>query len=215
MSQGELNVISETPMPERQRRPKREEVRERLIEGAMRAFSIKGFAGASIDYICAQAGFSRGAFYSNFEDKDALFFALYDVRTDRLYARLEKIAATAAQSDAPLLKVAELLHEPDADELRWDILNKEFIVHALRNGAANKKLQQSRAGSKKRLAEILMSLKPDLADTPEKLDRLCRFIIALHEGELTQLGLEPALTHEPSLLAEFVPPAIEALLRQT
>ena len=44
-----------------------------------------------------------------------------------------------------------------------------------------------------------------LADHPEQLDQLCRFIIALHEGELTQLGLDPALTAQTSLLARFVP----------
>jgi AcrR family transcriptional regulator len=198
MNQAERNVTH----PTRVRRPKRQEVRARLIDGAMKAFAAKGFAGASIDFICEQAGFSRGAFYSNFEDKDALFFALYDLRTDRLYARLTRLAEAAQQVGDPLALLVEELRKPDEDELKWDILNKEFIVHALRNDAARQRLLASREGSKTRLAEILLTLRPDLSQAPEKLDRLSRIVIALHEGELTQLGLDPALKQQSSLLAD-------------
>ncbi len=196
--------------PARQRRPKRDEVRDRLIDGAALAFAEKGFAGASIDLICKKAGFSRGAFYSNFDDKDALFFALYDRRTDRLWARMSEIAQTAQNASDPLAKLTELLARPDADELRWDILNKEFIIHALRNPEARAQLLASRTESRARLAQILTGLRPDLIDDPAKLDRLCRFIIALHEGELTQIGLDSSLADTPSLLSEFIPVVLAA-----
>ncbi|MEQ9695605.1 TetR/AcrR family transcriptional regulator [Shimia sp. SDUM112013] len=205
MSQDLRHVSDTDAPPARQRRPKRTEVRARLIAGAMEAFSIKGFAGSSIDFICARAGFSRGAFYSNFEDKEALFFALYDQRINRLYDRLGKIADLVKSADDPWGTVALHLRDPDPDELRWDILNKEFIVHALRNDAARARLLESRAGSKARLAEILVSLDPGFASDKAQLDRLCRMIIALHEGELTQLGLDPGQGNAPSLLSEFLP----------
>lgn len=200
--------VNSAPPPVRQRRPTREEVRERLIEGAMRAFAEKGFSGASIDYICTQAGFSRGAFYSNFKGKDGLFFALYERRTNKLYSTLEQISQTAGASDRPWDIIAELISAPDGDEVRWDILNKEFIVHALRNPAARERLITSREGSRQRMSEIIVKVEPDLASRPRDLGRICRFIIALHEGQLTQLGLEPELMGETSLLAEFVPMAI-------
>jgi len=200
-----------TPAPQRTPRPKRSETRERLIDGAMLAFAEKGFAGASIDLICAKAGFSRGAFYSNFADKDELFFALYERRTDLLYARIGRIAEAAKSDPDPLARISELLAEPDWDELRWDILNKEFILYALRNTDARARLIRSRQGSRDRLSEIITRMAPDLARRPDALATLCRLIIALHEGELTQLGLEPALQSGPSLLSHFVPMAIGAL----
>lgn len=202
---------SVTP-PERTPRPKREQVRAKLIEGAARAFAKKGFSGASIDLVCAEAGFSRGAFYSNFKDKDALFFALYDNRTARLYGRIRKIAELAQAAENPMQLIAEELRQPDQDELHWDILNKEFIIHALRSDAARQLLLQSRADSKAQLSKILVTLRPEISEHPKKLDRLCRVIIALHEGELTQLGLDPSLQDETSLLAEFVPQILAALL---
>ncbi len=200
MIEGERNVTT----PERSRRPKREEVRMRLIEGAMQAFAEKGFSGASIDFICERAGFSRGAFYSNFDDKDALFFALYDLRTDRIHARLSRIASAAQGADDPLAFLARELQDPDEDELKWDVLNKEFIVHALRNTAARERLLASREGSKARLSDTLITLRPELAKSPETLDRFCRIFVAVHEGELTQLGVDPSLKEQNSLLVDVV-----------
>jgi AcrR family transcriptional regulator len=66
------------------RRLTREESKEitrmRLIEAAERLFIRKGFDEASVEEISAAAGYSRGAFYSNFDDKDQVFLAVIDRR---------------------------------------------------------------------------------------------------------------------------------------
>ena len=54
--------------------------RVRLIEAAERIFIRKGFEDASVDEISEMAGFSRGAFYSNFENKEQMFLAVVDYR---------------------------------------------------------------------------------------------------------------------------------------
>jgi len=50
----------------------------RLIEAAEALFSRQGFDDTSVDEISELAGFSRGAFYSNFDDKDQVFLAVID-----------------------------------------------------------------------------------------------------------------------------------------
>jgi AcrR family transcriptional regulator len=45
------------------------------LEAAAIAFARQGFAGAAVEQIAESAGFSRGAFYSNFKRKDELFLA--------------------------------------------------------------------------------------------------------------------------------------------
>lgn len=50
----------------------------RLIEAAERVFIRKGFDDASVDEISETAGYSRGAFYSNFDDKEHVFLAVID-----------------------------------------------------------------------------------------------------------------------------------------
>src|ERR1700682_3021281 len=57
---------------------RRAETRANLIEAAYRVCAAKGFGQVRIDDVCAAAGYTRGAFYSNFDSLDELFFALYD-----------------------------------------------------------------------------------------------------------------------------------------
>src|SRR5882757_7293970 len=50
-------------------RPTRDDTREKLLEAAARVFEEQGIGGTSIETIAAAAGFTRGAFYSNFKSK--------------------------------------------------------------------------------------------------------------------------------------------------
>jgi AcrR family transcriptional regulator len=52
----------------------------RLIEAAEALFIRQGFDDTSVDEISELAGYSRGAFYSNFDDKDQVFLAVIDRR---------------------------------------------------------------------------------------------------------------------------------------
>jgi TetR/AcrR family transcriptional regulator, transcriptional repressor of aconitase len=54
--------------------------RMRLIEAAQTLFIRQGFDNTSVDDISELAGYSRGAFYSNFDDKDQVFLAVMDRR---------------------------------------------------------------------------------------------------------------------------------------
>ena len=49
-----------------------------LLDAALELFADRGFGATSIPDICARAGLTKGAFYSNFTDKEALFLALLD-----------------------------------------------------------------------------------------------------------------------------------------
>jgi len=52
----------------------------RLIEAAETLFIRQGFDDTSVDDISELAGYSRGAFYSNFDDKGQIFLAVIDRR---------------------------------------------------------------------------------------------------------------------------------------
>src|SRR5690606_3739844 len=61
---------------------RRVRTRTNLLAAAFTVFAAKGFGRVSIEEICEAAGYSRGAFYSNFASLDELFFALYRERAD-------------------------------------------------------------------------------------------------------------------------------------
>src|SRR5690348_9136873 len=60
------------------RQESKEATRLRLIEAAERLFVRNGYDDTSVDEISEKAGYSRGAFYSNFDDKEQLFLAVLD-----------------------------------------------------------------------------------------------------------------------------------------
>ena len=62
------------------REESKELTRLRLIEAAESLFIRRGFDDASVDEISEMAGYSRGAFYSNFDNKEQVFLAVIDRR---------------------------------------------------------------------------------------------------------------------------------------
>jgi AcrR family transcriptional regulator len=100
--------------------------RERLLVAAQAVFSRLGYGGASVDLIAAEAGYSKGAVYSNFPNKEAILLELLRLNMERDMAELEKIISlkpdemhgavsdwleTAfADSDCPLLATELQLH---------------------------------------------------------------------------------------------------------
>jgi AcrR family transcriptional regulator len=82
------------------REQSKELTRMRLVEAAETLFVRKGFDGASVEDISEMAGFTRGAFYSNFADKDQVFLAVIDRRRtkalDNIFQRAPEPAERAA-----------------------------------------------------------------------------------------------------------------------
>src|ERR1700728_3107612 len=68
-------------------RPTRDDTREKLFEAAARVFEDQGIGGASIEAIAAAAGFTRGAFYSNFTSKDELIIVMLEDHVEQSIRR--------------------------------------------------------------------------------------------------------------------------------
>jgi AcrR family transcriptional regulator len=74
------------------------QTRERLLAAAERVFARHGYGGASIDLISAEAGYSKGAIYSNFESKEEVFLELARVYMERGMADLEQALEVAPEN---------------------------------------------------------------------------------------------------------------------
>src|SRR5687768_15313102 len=74
-------------------------------------FRRRGFAGATVEEITERAGFSRGAFYSNFDSREQLFIELlhnrvYDEFTRMLQRTPRKKTARADEVDCARVRRA-------------------------------------------------------------------------------------------------------------
>ncbi len=80
------------------REEKKAETRRRLLEAAAEVFIRRGFQGASVEEICDEAGFTRGAFYSNFRSKEEMFVELLH---DRVYGAYRELLESVPTDLAP------------------------------------------------------------------------------------------------------------------
>jgi AcrR family transcriptional regulator len=110
------------------------QTRAAILDAAAEVFAERGFMGASVEAITEAAGYSRGAFYSNFESKEQLFAELLQ---ERVYTRYREMAAPPSESQKPpsLHELGEQLAAKQADEeLRWlFVLWLEVLAHAGRD----------------------------------------------------------------------------------
>jgi AcrR family transcriptional regulator len=80
------------------RAEQQEQTRESVTRAAERLFERQGFHATSVDQVAKEAGYTKGAVYSNFASKEDLFFAVYEGRVERAVAEMH--AALAATDDA-------------------------------------------------------------------------------------------------------------------
>src|SRR5450631_465576 len=78
--------------------------RARFIQSAEKIFARDGFEAAKLEEIAVDAGYTRGAFYANFDSKEDLFFALLDrevsSRIENARKQLDKIQDPAKKLHA-------------------------------------------------------------------------------------------------------------------
>lgn len=122
--------------PERKRLTREESrqlTRDRLLAAAAELFTERGVNGTSVEQIAERAGYTRGAFYGNFEDKNALVAELLRQRTHRELDEVRHLTADAP-SFADALDRLRAWNRDRAQHLpEWLALRMELVLHALRN----------------------------------------------------------------------------------
>jgi len=73
------------------REQSKDQTRERLIDSARTMFIKKGYVATSVEDIASAAGYTRGAFYSNFDGKAELLIELLRRDHDRMDADFQAI----------------------------------------------------------------------------------------------------------------------------
>lgn len=131
-------MMKKTAMPMRQRLTREEtqtQTRERLIETATRLFAEQGYGGTSLRDIAEQAGYSQGAFYSNFDNKEAL---LLEMLRRHMAAEASHLAVLIEQDRYSADEVLDQLEAWAAtldQDINWSMLSIELQLHAQRSEA--------------------------------------------------------------------------------
>lgn len=138
---------------------RREQTRARLLAAAHDVFGEVGMDAASVELICERAGFTRGAFYSNFESKEELFLALI---TQLAQDKMDQVAGRVrelAPSDIDDLSVA--VRHIVGSSLGGDFepqLISEMRTQALRDPRLGRAFLAWQDVMRTRIAEIIVAV---------------------------------------------------------
>ncbi|MCI2239585.1 TetR/AcrR family transcriptional regulator [Paenibacillus sp. TRM 82003] len=161
---------------------RREQTRTRLLAAALDLLAEQGLARTSVEGVCERAGFTRGAFYSNFASTDEVVAALFAQQAARVLEHVRShLPGTGGTTGLPDL-VARVLELLPVDR-QWLAVRAEFSAQALRDPAAARILTTARE-------ELLAQFAPLLDEGLDRAGRtatapateLARAVLAAHEG---------------------------------
>jgi len=134
-----IRTESKRPAIPSRHQERTEITRARLIQSAEKIFARDGFEAAKLEEIAKDAGYTRGAFYANFESKEDLFFALLEKEIASRISALEREMAKVQDPRAKLETMREFFLNKTIDR-RWSLLSLEFKLFAVRHPDVKKRL---------------------------------------------------------------------------
>ena len=181
-------------------RPTRDDTCEKLFEAAATEFEEQGIGGASIEAIAAAAGFSRGAFYSNFKSKDELIIAMLEDHVEQSIRRNLDLLARHSNLDdflEALRTMDRSRHDPLA---RSPLLHMEMILFVARAEQRRPELAKRLRARRRLIAEIVETTMKNSGKTPRNAEWTAAIVLALDDGFRLHRLIDPETTPADSFL---------------
>jgi AcrR family transcriptional regulator len=131
------------------------QTRTDLIAAAREVFLRRGFQRATLEEIAQEAGYTKGAVYSNFEDKDALYLAVLDAHYERRIEAYAGIMLEGNDFEEAVRQVSRFMAEADVKEPGWLPLLSEFVAHAAHDDAVRVGYLETRNRFLRAIADML------------------------------------------------------------
>lgn len=181
-------------------RPTRDATCEKLFEAAAQVFEEQGIGSASIETIAAAAGFTRGAFYSNFASKDELIIAMLEEHVEQSIRRnldlLERHKDSADFIEA-LRSVERSRQDPLA---RSPVLHMEMILYVARAEKRRPELAKRLRARRKLVTEIVETTMRNSGRVPQNPAWAAAILLALEDGFRLHRLIDPETTPADSFL---------------
>src|SRR5689334_7206678 len=181
-------------------RPTRDDTCEKLFEAAAQVFEEQGIGSASIETIAAAAGFTRGAFYSNFASKDELIIAMLEEHVAQSIRRnldlLERHKDPADFVEA-LRSEERSRQDPLA---RSPVLHMEMILYVARAEKRRPELAKRLRARRKLVTEIVETTMRNGGRVPQNPAWAAAILLALEDGFRLHRLIDPETTPADSFL---------------
>jgi AcrR family transcriptional regulator len=191
------------PAPKRlTREESRAVTREKLLASAYEVMAREGYEGASIDRIAEEAGFSKGAFYSNFESKEEIFLELLEIHSLEDVKEITGLLGNVADP-RKMIEIISDWAESRARDPSWGMLALDLFRRAKQDSTFGKRHAHLFEQQWKGLGEILIGMFPK-GRAPADAETLGGIVF-----ELTY-GAAASFTRGPSV-KELVRTALKAM----
>lgn len=126
--------VKSSPKPRQRlsRDESRQQTQQLLRDAALREFAAHGVAGTSAERIAEAAGFTRGAFYANFANKESLLLDLMRSKMATESPNWVKLADESPDIETTLRAMDQRARQFDPDGL-WALMSIEIYLCALRD----------------------------------------------------------------------------------
>jgi AcrR family transcriptional regulator len=163
---------------------RRQHTRELLLDAAEEVFAARGFEGASLDEIADTAGYTRGAIYKHFADKEDLFLAVNKRFNERfLTGFLDLIDPGTPPAEMDLALIAKRWHDLQTPSERAFGLGMEFSLYVLRNPQVRDRVIEQRHAVAEMIAHFIQEQADRLGATLRIPARtLARITLATGDG---------------------------------
>lgn len=183
----------------------------RLLEAAEEVFIHDGFQAAKLEDIAQAAGYTRGAFYANFESKEDLFMTVAERQLNGLTDKLRAAVLSASGVEKKSEAVLKIVQESSAAR-RWALLLLEFNLFVLRQPQLKRRALPMLA----RLLDGIATVFGDLYTAANRKPPVSITVIGLGFGAMFQgLALQKILNRKllsSAEITEVLKRYIEAML---
>ena len=182
-------------------RPTRDDTREKLFEAATRVFEEQGIGGASVEIIAAAAGFTRGAFYSNFKSKDELIIAMLEDHVEQSIERMHGLLAEH-RTPADFIEALRTMDRSRQDPLgRSPLLHMEMILFVARAEKRRPELAKRLRARRKLIADIVETTSKNSGRNPALNPAWAgAVVLAMEDGFRLHRLIDPETTPADSFL---------------
>jgi AcrR family transcriptional regulator len=173
------------------RAEQREKTRSGLIQAAAKVFCRRGYDKASLDEVAEEAGFTKGAVYSNFKGKEDLFLATIDAHFEERLKSIKRVMQQEPGEEGIAHAAGmDFMQKLNADP-EYFALFFEFWAYAQRNPGVKKKFLPRIQRFRSALAELFEAKTEKGLELPISPEQLASMLIAMAAGIAMERELDP------------------------
>ncbi|MEU6137358.1 TetR/AcrR family transcriptional regulator [Nocardioides sp. NPDC047086] len=191
---------------------RRTNTRARLLAAAVDVFVERGARRVTVDDLVSAAGYTRGAFYSNFNSVDEVLLAAFKQEAEKQIQAVRDAVDKHTDTGSSGLLITAALEALRPTQDRWFILQSEVMLQSLRDPDAREISAATFAALNAQLVEVVELALDRIDRTPTvPVDLLAQTVMGVFLHSLALRTVNPEDPRADRLLDEALPQVLDGV----